>query len=176
MRHVARLDDFASRELLGLVNQDPSSTRTLDPSRALLAHRLERADASLVTVLSRLDTLPDPGFLLGELLVEERVLPVLLGLGARLLREILSIAAGPAAQLAAVEIDDARRYALHERPIVRDEQHGARIAPDLLLEPFDGADVEVVSRLVEQQQIRSADERAAERCTAPPASRELVEA
>src|SRR5690606_6762826 len=73
MRHVARLDDLASRELFGLVDEDACGARTLDSSRALLAHGFERTVAPLVAALSRLVALPDPGLYLGELHVEKRV-------------------------------------------------------------------------------------------------------
>src|SRR5690606_8985756 len=93
MRDVPCLDDFASQELVRLVEQDARGALPLDALRAFLTHRLERPDTAFVTMLACLDPLPDPRFLLGELLVEEGVPAILLGIGERFLREIVAIAA-----------------------------------------------------------------------------------
>src|SRR5690606_9811926 len=175
VRDVASLDHLAARKLVRLADQDPRAARTLDAFRSLGAHRLERTDSSLVAVLARLDALANPRLFLGKLLVEEGVLPILLGLRARLLLEVLAVTARPAPQLAPIEIDDARRDALHERAIVSDEEHRAREARDLILEPLDRADIEVIGRFVQQQQVRSRDERASEGRPTPPSPGELVE-
>ena len=71
-----------------------------------------------------------------------------------LLLEVRGVAAGPRGQAAAIELDDARRQRGEERAVVGDEQQRAGVPAQVLLEPADGVDVEVIGRLVEQQQIR----------------------
>ena len=76
---------------------------------------------------------------------------------------------------AALELEHARRDALEEPAIVRDEQHGAVEAVELVLEPLERAQVEVVRRLVEQQQVGVRRERARERGARQLAARERLE-
>src|SRR5262249_18616066 len=71
---------------------------------------------------------------------------------------------------AAVEIDDARREATHERAVVRDENQRAAVASEIFFEPADRGDIEMIGRLVEQQQVGLADKRAREHRLAPDAS------
>ncbi len=68
-------------------------------------------------------------------------------------RRNVCVVAGPRRQPAAIDLDDARREPLEERAIVRDEHDGAGIVGEERLEPRDGVDVEMVGRLVEQQQV-----------------------
>jgi len=46
------------------------------------------------------------------------------------------------------------RHAIEETPIVRDGDHCAGEALQVVLEPLDGLDVQVVRRLIQQQKIR----------------------
>ena len=73
VRNVARFDDLASGDVLGLVDANPRRARPLHPCRTDLAQLLERAHASFVARLASLDALANPDLLLGELLVEEGV-------------------------------------------------------------------------------------------------------
>ena len=62
-----------------------------------------------------------------------------------------------------VQLQDGGRRRLEEPAVVRDQDHG-RVEPDQRpLEPLEPLDVEVVRRLVEQEQVRVACERARER-------------
>ena len=58
---------------------------------------------------------------------------------------------------------------------MRDEHHGSGVAGEKFLEPLNRVDVEMVRRLVQQQQIRPADERARQQHAAPPAARQRVD-
>ncbi len=81
------------------------------PALALLAQRQQRTDATFVAGAARLDAAADPGLLLRELLVEERVVARLLLERRRLLGEEVRIVARPRGERAAVEFEDARREA-----------------------------------------------------------------
>ena len=63
----------------------------------------------------------------------------------------------------AVELDHARRDIVEKTPVMRHKQHAAGKIPQQFFEPFNAGDVEMVGRLVEQQQFGLGDQRAAER-------------
>ena len=82
------------------------------------------------------------------------------------------VAALVVAAAAAVDLEHPGRDRLQEPAVVRDE-HDARVeAVQMLLEPLDGRRVEVVGRLVQQQQIRLGGERPRQRCPRQLAARE----
>ena len=125
------------------------------PSRGEFGAELhERGDASLVACRPRLHAAADPRFLLRKFFrlafpvhgfVREK-----LGLP---LHERLVIAF-PAGELTAVEIEDLRRDAAEEPAVVRDDDDGHFALPaDHPLEPVDILDVEVVRRLVEEEEV-----------------------
>ena len=62
----------------------------------------------------------------------------------------------------ALQLDDTRGDAVEKVAVVRDEEAGAGIAAQEILQPLDALRIEVVRRLVEDEQFRLRDERAAE--------------
>ena len=70
---------------------------------------------------------------------------------------------GEEERAAGLELEHAGRDRLEEPAVVRDEDHGRVERLQLLLEPLQVLDVEVVRRLVEQQQVGIAGERAGQR-------------
>ena len=123
----------------------------------------------------RLDALAHPHFLFGELLVELVREHLLVGERLFLAPQVGGVVARPRRQLAAIELDDPRRQPLEERAVVGDEHHGAFVLGEKALEPLDRLDVEVVGRLVEQQQIRLADQRARQQHAPAPSARQRVD-
>jgi hypothetical protein len=89
--------------------------------------------------------------LLDLALREHQVLHALL-LEARVVARI-------AAQLLLVDVDHGGHHRVEEVAVVRDDEQGPRVAFEPFLEPDDGVEVEVVGRLVEQQEIRGAHQR-----------------
>ena len=61
-----------------------------------------------------------------------------------------------------LELEDRSRDRFEEPAVVRDEDDARVERLQLSLEPLDAVDVEVVRRLVEQQQVRIASERSRE--------------
>src|SRR5512140_3716891 len=171
LRHVLELRDKAARTLAG-------RHRELDVAEAVAAcgafkpQSVQPAHASLVAGAARLYTLADPRLCLCEELVELAVLDRLDGELLGLARFIRGVVAGIVEQAAAVKLDDAKRHAIEEPAIVRHEEDAACESDEQVLEPLDGPDVEVVGRLVEQQQLRLAHERARERHALLEAARE----
>ena len=76
---------------------------------------------------------------------------------------------------AAVELEHRRRHRLEEPAVVRDEDHRGVDRREQPLEPLDRLDVEVVRRLVEQQQVGLGGERARQRGPRQLAARERRE-
>src|SRR5262249_26170393 len=71
-------------------------------------------------------------------------------------------AAGIGAQHSAVQLDNSSRDSIEKGTIVRNDE-GGRHFDQQLLEALDGFDVEMIGRLIEQQQIRLQRERQCER-------------
>ena len=120
---------------------------------AVLAQRLQTGDAAHVALAPRGDAIAQPVLLRDDLAVE--LVEVAFLLREHLVAPGLEIgkAALDAAGLAAVEPHgDARQVG--EKAAVMADQHERR-APrgELALQPFDGGQVEMVGRLVEQQDI-----------------------
>ena len=61
-----------------------------------------------------------------------------------------------------VDPPDPPRQAIQESAVVADGQNAGGKPGQLLLQPFDGRQVEMIGRLVEQKDVRLADERARE--------------
>ena len=70
------------------------------------------------------------------------------------LEQILVIAAAVTDQPALADLDDAADKLVQELAIVRDDQNRAGVAFQILLEPEQRFEVEVIGRLVQQQQVR----------------------
>ena len=82
-----------------------------------------------------------------------------LGLAQRLdalvvLDEVAAVVAVVVGQRAQRQIGDARDDGVEEEAIVRDEDHRVRVGVQILLEPVARLEIEMVGRLVEQQQVR----------------------
>jgi hypothetical protein len=74
----------------------------------------------------------------------------------------------------AAQFDHARAEGVEEGAVVRDDDEAARVAGQVVLEPEQGFEVEVVGRLVEQQERGLADEEAGEVRTHDPAAGERL--
>ena len=75
--------------------------------------------------------------------------------------------------MAAVELEDPARDVVEEVAIVGDGHDGALVLLEVALEPADRLGVEVVRRLVEQQQVGRAEQQPAQRDAAALATGEL---
>ena len=126
--------------------------------RAFATQRLQTQNAAFVARPARLNAFPDPDFFLLPELVELTVLRrlhfQLFRFPDLICREIALIRA----QLAAIQFDDAIGDAVKKRAVVGDEQQRADKLGQLVFQPFDGVEIKVVGRLVEQQQFRLGSE------------------
>ena len=162
-------DPAAARRLQELEAEAPSPLRqVLELAGGLLALLLEATDLRELRLgLLRLR------FLVAEPL-DESLQPLDVGadplhalrrgLGpCRPLEPPLVPGAGEVEAAAALELEHRRRHRLEEPAVVRDEDHRRVDRRQLALEPLEALDVEVVRRLVEQQQVGIAGKRAGER-------------
>ena len=123
-------------------------------SRGAVPPQLFKAQhAAFVAGTPGLDTLANPDFLLRQEFVELGVLHRLVLQHLFLAHLIGAEISGKGLQNPSVEFDDARRHAVEEAPVVGDEDQRHAGREQQLFEPFDGADVKVVGRLVEQQDV-----------------------
>ena len=104
---------------------------------------------------------------------------VLLALGfphlldARLVRDqVGAVVADVVGERAKRQIGDARDHGVEEETIVRDENDGVRIGVQVLFEPVPRLEIEMVGRLVEQQQVGRAQQQFGQRQTHLPAAGE----
>jgi len=79
------------------------------------------------------------------------------------LRDVFAVVADVVRQLAQIEIRDARDDLVEEVAVVGDENHREGIRAEIFLEPVARLEVEMVRRLVEQQQIRASEQQLGER-------------
>ena len=87
-----------------------------------------------------------------------------------LLRQEIVVVARVAMQGAAAQLEHAVAQGVEEGAIMRDHQQAAGIAHEVLLEPEQSLEIEMVGRLVEQQQRRLAHEEAGEMRAHHPAA------
>src|SRR5690554_3056920 len=122
--HVLRLDHLLARGCC-LDHVHAYVAGLFATLRAVQAHRLQPSHATFVAGAPGLDALPDPDFLLGQQLVEARVL---LRLGIEplfLAAQVVLPVTGPAGDLAAVDLDDPGRQRAQEAAVMGDEDQGA---------------------------------------------------
>ena len=135
----------------------------------------ERPDPPLVAGPAGLDPLADPDLLLGQPLVEEGVLALLGRQRGLLALEEGRVVARPVEEPAAVDLDDPGGQPAEERPVVGDEDQRPAEPEQVVFEPADRLDVQVVRRLVEQQDVGLADQRPGEQDPALHARGERLE-
>ena len=82
------------------------------------------------------------------------------------------IVAGVAPELAPIDVHDRLHHPVQEIAVVRHHHQRAGVAPQPILQPDDRIEIEVVGRLVEQQQVRAAHQRLREVEPHAPAARE----
>ena len=115
----------------------------------------------------------DPLLLLGELALARALLALLLRQALALLLEVGGVVALVGDAAAAVDLQDPAGDVVEEVAVVGDDQHRAGVVAERPLQPGDALGVQVVGRLVEQQQVRLLEQQAAQRDAAALAAREI---
>ena len=147
--------------------------------RALLARLgdevLVALDAGLRLGLPRLGRGAHPFLLALDGALARLFLAALLGEALLLLLEPGRVVALVGDAAAAIELEDPARHVVEEVAVVRDDQDGARIVAQMPFEPGRRLGVEMVRRLVEQQQLGLLEQQPAQRDAAALAARQLVD-
>ncbi len=145
--------------------------------RLLVVRLLEQV---LVALIARLGfRLPrarrgcDPLLLAGERALVRRLLAAFLLQPLLLLHQPGRVVALVGDAAAAVELEDPAGDVVEEVAVVGDDQDRARIVAQVAFEPRHRLGVEMVGRLVEQQQLRLVEQQLAQRHAAALAAREL---
>src|SRR6185436_12729227 len=146
-----QLRDQLAGALAG-VERELEIAETFAPCRSFDAQRFEPTHPALVARAARFDAAPDPDFFLRPELVELAIRNVLGRELLALARFVSCEVAGKAAQQAAIQLDDARDDAIEKGAVVRDHDR-RRALQQQFLQCRDAVDVEVIGRLIEQQQI-----------------------
>ena len=164
-------------DLAGLArgfDSEVGAAGALTPVLSLGAQRLQCPHPPLVAGAPGLDTLANPHLFLCQLFVEQFIGPLF---GFQLLlavaQETLVITA-PLGQVTPVELSDTVGHILQEAPVVGDQDNGAGETGELLFQPAYRGDIQVVGRLIQQQQVRLAHQRLCQRHAATPAAGELT--
>ena len=139
---------------------------------ALAAHRLQGTHAAFVTGTASFNALADPDLFLRQLAVELGILQLFHAQVFFFFEQIGIVIAGIGHQLAAIEVDNTRRHIANKRTVVRDKDDGAAEGFQEPFQPVDSFNIQVVSRFVQQQHLRPADQRAAQGCFTQPAAGE----
>ncbi len=160
-----------ARALAG-IDGEPDRSEALAPRGAFLAQMFQAFDAALVARAPGLDALADPDFFLRPELFEAAVGEILGRVDVGLALLVHRVVAREDAQPPAIELRDLRDDAVEEAPIVRDH-HAGQVLLQQLLEDLDAVDVEMVGRLVEQQQFGIERERQRQRRALAFAARHL---
>ena len=138
-----------------------------------LGHQLVvGGDAGLALALAGPGRHADPVELALERGLARPVRLLLDGQAGLLLLQPGGVVAFPGDARPPVELEDPAGHVVEEVAVVGDGHHGARVLLQRALQPGHRLGVEVVGRLVEQQEVRLGEEQAAQRDPAPFAARE----
>ncbi len=88
--------------------------------------------------------------------------------------EVAGVATGIVSQFGVPDFDDFGDHLVKEEAVVGDEHHGERVVGQILFQPVAGGEVEMVGRLVEQQQVRPAQQQLGQGNAHLPTAREVL--
>jgi len=120
----------------------------------LFAHGPERPHPPHIAGSPGLDTLTNPGLFLLQALVEQGVLAFFLFKGLVLELQITVIGCSKTYETAPVQLHDTGSHSPDKCPVMADKQYGTPELPQGFLKPGNGRHIQMVGRLVQQQDIR----------------------
>jgi hypothetical protein len=141
----------------------------------LLDELLVAREARLAARAAGLGRLADPLELARDHLLALLVLPALRLELVLLLLQVFAVVALVRPAAAALDLEHPADDVVEEVPVVRDQDHGALVLLQMVLEPLDRVGVEVVRRLVEQEHVGVVQEQLAQRDAPALAARELLD-
>ena len=129
----------------------------------LVGHLLVALQTRLGLRLPGLGVGPHPGELVLQAPLQLLVLLALDRQALGLLLQVRGVVALVGVRPATVQFEDPLRHVVQEVPVVGDREDGAGVAGEELLQPLHALGVEVVGRLVQQQQVGLAQQQLAQR-------------
>ena len=139
-----------------------------------IAHRFERSNTPFIACPPGLDSLSDPDFFLGEFPIKEFV-------GGLLRRELFlsetqkaRISAGELMQLATIDFGNLINHLFKEMAVVGHQQQRPSKFLKRLLKPLNGRNIQVVCRLIQQQDFRFFDQRSCQSDALAPAAGQVA--
>ena len=166
---VFRADDKTSG-LRGILQLHPNFSDL--PFEALLlgSHGLQPADTALITSAPSLDAFTNPSLLLGQSLLEQRLMFFFVREQCFFTCQKSVVITRPVEELAPVDLHYSIGKPAQERTVVGDEHHRDFNSGEELLKPPDGVNVEVVCRLIQQENIGLCDQSSGKHHPAFPTS------
>ena len=141
----------------GVPDLEVGTVGTIPARRTVPPHVAEPADPAHVAGAPRSGTAANPRLLGRETVVEPFRLEILRRPTFIPPAQEIVVVARPRRHEAAVDLDDAVRDPAQECPVVGGEHETSPVARDRSLEPFDGGEIEVIRRLVEEEETRLPD-------------------
>ena len=161
MVRPSTVDDIVAQPLAR--RNDDLRRRRLEPLLIGLDQLVIGLEARLGFGLPRLGRGGDPFLLALDHLLARRILALFLGKALGLLAEIGRVIALIGNAPAAIELENPARHIVEEVAVMGDDQDGARIVAQMMLEPVHAFGIEMVGRLVEQQQVGLAQQQLGQR-------------
>ena len=137
----------------GAPDLEVGAVRTIPARRTVPPHFAEPADPAHVAGAARSGTAANPRLLGRETVVEPFRLEILRRPAFIPPPQEIVVVARPRPHEAPVDLDDAVRDPAQKCPVVGGEHEASPVALDRSLEPFDGGEIEVIRRLVEEEEI-----------------------
>ena len=125
----------------------------LAPRLTFGAQLIEPLDAEHGARAARFDALANPDFLFLEQLVGACIGQPFLMQQGFLAQLVFLETAGEADQFSTIQLNDARTDAIKEGTVVGDEEQGNAGFDQQVFQPFDGGNIQMIGRLVEQQHL-----------------------
>ena len=141
-----------------LGNFHPDISHLLPPGLMLTPHFYKGPHSSLVTGSARLDTLPDPCFLLCQFFIKTGMLTVFYGQHFLLASQIGIVISGPAGDIAALQVQYSGCQLLEEITVMGDKEECTGTGQQKFLQPGYGFNIQMVGWFVQEQQVRIADQ------------------
>ena len=161
--------------LFSSIELDVGLAGALTTLAALYTQGFQGTNTAFVTGTTGFDALTDPHFFLSQTLVEQRVGGFFCGQGGFFVHQEAGVVAVPVDQATTVQLQNPGCQVLQEGTVVGDEQYSALEVLQGLFQPGNRADVQVVGRFVEQQQVRFGNQCLRQQDATTPATRQLGE-
>ena len=160
---------------LGLFKLQPHLPAALTAVAVLLTHFQQLANPTHIAGTAGLDPFADPDLFFGEFLVETRPGLIFCILHIFPAVQKLRVVTFIILQLPTIDLDDPVGQFADKSPVVADENQRFPQAQQKLLQPLDAGNVQVIGRLIKEQQIRFPDQGSGDQNTSFETTRKILQ-